>query len=79
MARESWHRKKKERGKPLRTQRFGTKFRSVLKTNYVYTSIYVSTYIPGNVINKRYDLAILFLTSFIPHKKCGTPQIEEPS
>ena len=43
----------------------------------IYEYIYVD--IPSNVINKRYDLAILFLTSFIPHKKCGTPQIEEPS
>ena len=33
-------------------------------------------YFPGNVVNKRYDLEILLLTSFIPHKRCGTPQIK---
>ena len=31
------------------------------------------------MVNKRYDLAILLLTSFVLHKKCGTPQIKEPN
>ena len=37
----------------------------------------VYIYIPGDVVNKRYDKAILLLISFIPHKKWGTPQIKE--
>ena len=31
---------------------------------------------PGDVVNER---AILLLISFIPHKKCGTPQIKQPN
>ena len=30
--------------------------------------IWALIYIPGNVMNKRHDVAILFLTRFMPHK-----------